>query len=187
MIPCRIKGLKRGWYIAGTSPIKKGGLSKRSIFLGARRRKKSVCNGILFPATEDNLMALDAREIGYTRTLIDSKDIEVLGGLPDNAMIYYYQVDPNQLTVPSKKYPIVQSYVDVCLEGCIDVDNRMENLDYNFTKEFIKTTSRWNKHWINDRLYPRRSVSESNENLIDTILSKTISRKILWKIKLETK
>jgi len=40
-----------------------------------------------------------------------------------------------------------------------------------FTQDFIRTTSGWNAHWVNDRIYPRRPfIYVPNSSAIDKAL-----------------
>jgi len=50
----------------------------------------------------------------------------------------------------------VQSYVDIFITGCLEMQERVTESGFNFVDQCILTTSGWSKHWVNDRLYPRR-------------------------------
>ena len=53
------------------------------------------------------------------------------------------------LSPPSRKWPILQTYVDVCLTGCLEYGE-------DYAIEFIKTTFLWPAFWLNDRQVARR-------------------------------
>jgi hypothetical protein len=55
---------------------------------------------------------------------------------------------PNEPGWPSEECPIVQSYVDVVLAGCLEVGE-------SFAAEFVRTTMNWGYPWIDDRSAPR--------------------------------
>lgn len=48
----------------------------------------------------------------------------------------------------SQQYPLVQSYADVILTGCLAIGT-------DFAIEFIETTQGWGQAWLNDRAQPR--------------------------------
>jgi hypothetical protein len=170
----RVKNIKRGWYFNIGSPDYK--ITKLWITLGAYKSKKSTCNGTLFPVTPEQLTIIDLRESGYIRTKLDINDITIIKGneIPKDSIIYYYAIDKKIINNPTKNYPILQSYVDLCMSGCISTDKLLENKNYEFTNEFVNTTKKWNKYkyWINDRIYPRRPfVYIPYAGIIDKILN----------------
>ncbi len=55
---------------------------------------------------------------------------------------------PNEPGWPSRESPIVQSYVDVVLAGCLEVGE-------SFAGEFVRTTTNWGYPWVDDRSTPR--------------------------------
>ena len=183
---CRISGIRRGWYAQNMNPnIVRGGLSKYPTFLGAYEKKSSTCNGTLFEVNTDELRELVQRESLYKQVLIDSSRITLLYGsaIPADAEVYYFAIPKSNVRMPTKERPIIQSYVDVCLNGFIKMDEKMGNTNYDQTREFIQTTKCWNKHWLNDRLIPyRASVFVNKRSLIDKILSTTIKKRILYQI-----
>ena len=77
---------------------------------------------------------------------------------------------------PAIDYPIVQSYVDMFIRGCIQVEEKYKIND--FAKDCIQSTGQWSEHWINDRIFPRRpSLYEPYAAKIDALLKKTLSEK----------
>jgi len=172
----RVNNIKRGWFFNVNNENK---ITKPWIALGVYQSEGFTCNGTLFPVTEEQLSNIDLRECGYARKILDKNNIELIKGLemPDNAIIYYYTLEESEVREPTDIYPILQSYVDLCMTGCILIDQMLENKNYEYTNEFVKTTYNWNeyKYWINDRVYPRRpTIYIQFANIIDKILSKTI-------------
>lgn len=53
------------------------------------------------------------------------------------------------LLSPSVKHPILQTYVDVCVSGCLEHGDE-------FAREFIQTTFKWSPYWLNEREMARR-------------------------------
>jgi len=87
----------------------------------------------------------------------------------------YVQQDPES---PSPDSPIVQSYVDIILRGCLSISQ-------DFAREFLLTTEGWRRahegggggdvYWVDDRhdpLYPRAvpEYSQKNGPAIDQLL-----------------
>jgi hypothetical protein len=50
----------------------------------------------------------------------------------------------------------VQFYVDIFMTGCLQLQDRVTDPDFDFVEQCIRTTDDWLEHWINDRIYPRR-------------------------------
>jgi hypothetical protein len=62
---------------------------------------------------------------------------------------------------PSGTYPIVQSYLDLCLRGCLELDARHPRPEGRpRVTEFLQDTVGWSEHWINDRVHARRPFVE---------------------------
>jgi hypothetical protein len=160
-LPVRINGVKRSWFATS--------LENPMASVGIEADPKSSCNGILFPIAQSELSNFDAREIGYDRAPLSLSQIDFLSNdinIVEDVWIYFAK----QTKYPSQKQPIVQSYIDVIIEGCLEV-----GLD--FTEEFIKTTTGWEYTWIEDRLFPKypRPLDNNNTHLqIDLIIQKFI-------------
>ena len=77
-------------------------------------------------------------------------------------------LDPAFVCEPSAPFPILQTYVDVCIAGCLEHDEK-------FAEMFVATTSGWSQYFLNDREVPRRPwvsslPAQQNWKQIDTIL-----------------
>ncbi len=172
--PIVVYGYERGWFAHVDVP----GLT--TTFLGCLQsadRGKSV-NGVIYKVTAEQLVTLDARESGYLRTEIDSSAIENLSDVDlSDATIHVYlsNLDPSKTPAPffpSVEAPIVQSYVDICLNGCLEIEELFPAArKYGFAANFIGNTIGWNRHWVNDRIYPRRPfIHCPNAYRIDRLL-----------------
>lgn len=163
--PARVKGFVRGWF--GRIPT----YTLSTTFLGCIGSEEyelgtlnSTVNGVFFKVNQTELIEMDKREIGYTRTKINNNKVDdFLGVLKSNDELWIYtnkfisSEDLVKNSTPNKKFPIVQSYVDICINGCFEIENQFKKAkDNNFLKEFISQTLFWNEHWVNDRIYPRR-------------------------------
>lgn len=165
----KIKNLKRGWYFHCDFTTNK--TLEPWTALCAYECENYTCNGTLFPVNKEQILLLDLRESGYIKKILNNENITIIkgSGVPKDSIVYYYSLEPTQIKTPNPTYPITQTYVDLCIEGCIQIDNLLENKDYEFTKEFISTTHDWkNKKFF----IPNRNIEQSNEHidLIDKIL-----------------
>lgn len=137
--PVRVAGLQRAWHV----------VAPRSGYtvVGVTPRREVSCNGVLMEIAPHELPRFDARERFYHRVIIPQQAITALSG--ENlsfATVWAYMTScPGE---PSDAYPLVQSYIDVILTGCLVIGA-------DFAAEFIQTTTGWSTAWLNDRIYPR--------------------------------
>ncbi len=189
MIPCRINGIKREWNFFQLPSISNN-LTKSCLFLGADITNDTnyTCNGSLIPLSESQIKIIDKRETGYIRKEIDKNNITLVGDqslfepFDQTKKIYFYSNNFNMSSSNNFDYPpIVQSYVDICMNGFISIDKKLKNLNYDFTNEFVNTTYGWdNSNWINDRICPRRPfVFVPNASIINSVLNNNLSQNIL--------
>jgi len=163
-IPVRISnkfGYKRCWnFQSPNAKLTALGIVKDD-------KNPSTINGVLFSVKKKDLNLFDKREEGYSRIQIPIHFLEPTSWccLPNyNCIIWTYV--PNNYNIPNKYYPILQSYIDVCINGAL-------NYGKKFVIEFLNTTYSWNKYWLNDRKLARRPwIHEKNYKLIDKLLSK---------------
>ncbi|WSF14815.1 gamma-glutamylcyclotransferase [Streptomyces sp. NBC_01353] len=179
-VPAMVRGISRGWYdrvdTASWSPT----------YLGTVPKKGATCNGVVFSVTPEELQAFARRESGYRLTRIPSGDISMLDGSnspPAGTVWYFANATQNY---PSEQFPIVQSYVDVCLDGCLETEDRYpEARKAQFAKEFIRTTTDWQTPWFNDRIYPWRPfVHVPRANDIDALIRDELGKDLFERIAL---
>jgi hypothetical protein len=145
--------------------------------LGLRRagpgESGMTINGVLYPVEGNDMSAFDAREKGYVRVEVPHQEMEAVSwqALPADGKIWVYVPDrpgkpPGvELPPPDAEYPLLQSYIDVVIEG---------GLEYgpDFAREIIETTEGWGKYWLNDRRLARRPwVFDSSYQLVDELLA----------------
>ena len=177
-IPARISpefGYRRVWnYKNPTSQMYALGLESC-----LDSTKASTINGVIFPVIEKDLHKFNERELNYSLKEIPKKMIETLSWIkiPEKSNIWTYipilnksksdyDSGSNSENTSRADYenPICQSYIDLCLEGCLKYGE-------DFATEFLDTTFSWNQDWINDRLIPRRPwIYQPLYNKIDTLL-----------------
>lgn len=119
------------------------------------------------------MAAFDAREQGYARVEIPRADIEAVSwrALPARGRIWVYVPDlagkvPGVGLPPTDaQFPMLQSYIDVVIEG---------GLQYGaeFAREIIATTKDWSRYWLNDRELARRPwVFDAQSAAVDKLLA----------------
>ncbi|WP_221076065.1 gamma-glutamylcyclotransferase family protein [Agarivorans aestuarii] len=138
----RLHGYQRYW-----SGLKSA--EDRSAVVITPDNKASV-NGVLIPFDESFLPELDKREEDYDRVLLDESQLDLLDALPQPAVRIYTYV-AKEYWHPQSNSPILQSYLDVCLRGCLAVNEQ-------YAREFLLSTNYWVSHWLDDRhqpIYPR--------------------------------
>lgn len=164
--PVEVKGFKRIWGIHGQN--------YKTTFLTVIKDKDSYLNAVYYPSADYEILGADEREIGYCRILISRNDLNPLGlsSMPEGKYWIYVR-DEDKISSPSIEYPIVQSYVDIFLDGCIQIGNTY--LLPKFLENCVVQTYGWPKEvgfWLNDRQFPRRPFRTPNAFYIDKILSK---------------
>ncbi len=168
--PIEVRGYRRGWFEKG-SPV---GFS--TTFLGVVQDPESRMNAVIYQVEPGELAGTDARERSYCREPVAAAGIRMLDAgfaAPANAQIWIYVSRGTGVALPSAQYPIVQSYVDIFLAGCLEQEQRFGVA--GFAQQCIATTTGWSEHWVNDRIYPRRPFAyQPRAREIDTLLSKEL-------------
>lgn len=168
--PVWVEHYQRGWFSKGLSD----GFS--ATYLGVIKSKHARFNGTIFNLPANSFKNFDAREKYYCRVLVTPRDIHLLTGkkLPQG-QFWIYELKPDLLAPPSAHYPIVESYVDIFLAGCLEIEEKYHLR--NFAAACVNTTSDWSAHWINDRIYPRRPMMyQPKAHRIDSLLRQQIPK-----------
>lgn len=179
--PAIVKDIERGWF------DQVGGVSYTTTYLGAVLANGSSCNGVIFPVSKQALDSYDQRETGYKREKIDQSKITMLdgsSGAPKGDIWFYANQHKN---LASKEVPIVQSYVDICLNGCLELEAAYPLAkEASFAEMFLRTCTNWSPWWVNDRIYPRRAfIYVPNASTIDGLIVKVLGKEIFSKIEIE--
>jgi len=144
-------------------------------------------NGVVAPVLDAaGMEALDAREIGYQRVAIPTEYTTPLGWpkLPDGSRVWMYvpygkddegdakappELEPGtNLEMASFHHPILQTYVDLCILGCLEYSEE-------YAIEFIHSTVGWDGPWLNDRQIPRRPwTNQPGYATVDNLLKRII-------------
>jgi hypothetical protein len=179
--PVVVKGIARGWFDQTDVP------SWSPTYLGGIADEDAECNGVIFHVTPAEFNSYTQRETGYRRTEIDPSQITMLDGslaAPDGDIWYFANT---RKRFPSAEHPIVQSYVDVCLNGCLEIEVMYPRaMQVNFAERFIRMTSNWGPPWINDRIYPWRPfVHVPRAWAIDELIRKVLGPEMFAQITLK--
>lgn len=179
--PASVAGIQRGWF------DQVGGVSLSTTYLGAVPDPNSTCNGVIFQVSQQQRDAFDQRETGYDRKPIDRNCITMLNGsksAPEGDIWFYAN---REKRFASPVCPIVQSYVDICLNGCLELEATYPMAkEAGFAETFLKTCSDWSKYWVNDRIYPRRAfIYVPNANKIDQLIQKVLGEEMFSSIEIE--
>lgn len=155
--PVVVRGIRRGWYFQYPPEL---GPTLSPTYVGAEDESGSDCNGVIFalPAHPSELAALSWREQSYELTKIDPTRIRIVEGdvsLSD-AEVWFYACTERRL--PNEIHPIVQSYVDECVVGCLEIEDEFPAAkQMSFARQFVESTDGWQAPWVNDRVSPWRS------------------------------
>lgn len=150
--PVKLLGYERSWAVMSPSL----GMSSVAVV----KNDSKACNGVLIEVAEDQFPLFDEREKGYQRSQIERHQLHPYREetLPDGT---YWVYHTEQVIHPCHMNPIVLSYVDVILSGCLEHGAA-------FTNDFLSLTKGWNAPLVNDRptpIYPRAQVELPTEHL----------------------
>ena len=166
--PVEIAGYRRSWSSRG-DPVGFG-----TTYLGVAADSRSSMNAVVYRVEANELAATDRREASYCRSGVSLASIKTLesGGFGiARGQVWIYVNRPDAIASPSAKYPIVQSYVDIFVSGCLEQEQRFDL--QGFARQCLASTGGWSEHWVNDRIYPRRPfIFQPKAHQIDALLAK---------------
>lgn len=159
-IPAVVNGLIRYWGKIDTSLT----ASPLVVDLG-----QGKVNGVLLEINATELAQFDTREKGYQRHLLTAGQIECTHALDHNDQIWVYI--KNEPEPPCHKAPVLQTYIDTVLEGCLEISD-------SFARFFVEHTIGWHHPIENDRHQPRyinyAGVKSHRLQQIDQLLSSVV-------------
>jgi hypothetical protein len=170
--PARVTGYQRGWFHQFANNV-----GSTCTYLGAVQLPGRTINGVVYAVSD--IEATKQRETGYTAIALKKEELAMLDGggpldIGAGLSVYIFVSNPESISKtkePTPSIPMVQSYVDICINGCLELEALYRGVKDSFTQEFIRTTSGWNANWVNDRLYPRRPfIYAPNASAIDKAL-----------------
>ena len=179
--PVEVRGYRRGWFARVVT------VGYGTTFLGVRPDREGHLNAVIYQIDPSELAATDKREMSYCRTGVETADITALQPQfpPDtDGQTWIYVGMPQNFATPDSRYPIVQSYVDIFVSGCMEQEQRFDLKD--FARECLSTTTDWSGNWVNDRIYPRRPfIYQPKARQIDDLLAEQL-RQYFSRIKMES-
>ncbi|MDW6093686.1 gamma-glutamylcyclotransferase family protein [Vibrio rhizosphaerae] len=105
-----------------------------------------IVNGVLLHVSPKELAQFDQRERGYHRIQLTLTNIET--ELPLTAQDAVWVYVKNEPMLPSHESPILQTYIDTVLTGCLEVSEAFADL-------FVQHTNGWEHPLENDRHAPK--------------------------------
>ena len=136
--------------------------------VGLRRApdEATEISGVLFEAgVGEALRRFDERETGYERVELDPSLVTVLNkheaataalGQHDGAARHrFWTYVPMETNAASEEHPICQTYVDVCLLGCLERGGSATE-GRQLAVRWVLTTGGWSRYWLNDAPMSRR-------------------------------
>jgi len=152
----KVSGLRRGWYLHRCNMS----------MIAAYENKKSKCNGIIYKLSKEEFEVISNIYYGYKYISLKWEDVET--DIQDKSIsVGCYVIDKSMIDSPDSKYPIYQSVIDTTLMGCIDRGG------IEYAKEFVTSTSSWNKNWWK---------KEESYEIIDQVLKETLGEDLVKKI-----
>ena len=171
-LPVRVTGFQRAWNATGSQ------VGFSTTYLGVLAKQDAPMAAALYRVFEaSDIGATDDREAFYCRDAVKPDQVRMLDGsaTPRDGEIWIYVNKPDSVAPPSDRFPIVQSYVDIFINGCLELEARATKANETFSEECITTTDGWSEHWVNDRLYPRRPfIHQPNASKIDALLDRML-------------
>ena len=170
-VPVRVTGFERSWNTRGTLP----GFS--TTYLGVAEKSDATMVAALYRAQDTrDFETGDAREYVYCRVAVARDQLDMLDGSgpPPRGKFWIYLPIPESVRPADARFPIIQSYVDIFLSGCIELAKQVTDPDVDFVTQCVTTTKGWPMHWVNDRIYPRRPFHQPNATRIDTLLQRLL-------------
>ena len=150
-LPVLVTGFQRGWNTHGVYP---------TTYLGVQPSKSAKMAAAIYrDFLHEGKLRSDAREIDYCRVQVPPDALELLdaSSLPSPSQVWVYVNKPDTLAPPDDDNPIVQSYVDIFITGCLELQERVvADKKLDFVEACVRTTEGWSKYWVNDRPMPRR-------------------------------
>ncbi|OLQ89423.1 hypothetical protein BIY21_15245 [Vibrio ponticus] len=129
-------------------------------------RGDGLVNGVLLQVDDKQLVEFDRRERGYQRIKIEHDKLDSQLSLANGDSVWIYVTD--QAMPPCERSPIVQTYVDTVLAGCLEISEQ-------FAEQFVAHTIGWHHPRENDRHQPKygnlAGVTREHHPVIDKLLA----------------
>ncbi len=163
--PVIITGYERSWSVYGGPKT----------FLSVSEKQNATFNAVIYQLNQPKKVFLyDKREKSYCRKAVSQHQIQVYGTkLPDQKQIWIYSSSHPSHEYPTKDFPIFQSYLDIFISGCLQIEEKFNIKD--FTKNCIKSTKHWPTAWESGVIFPRHPASyEPYATQVDHLLREVL-------------
>ncbi|WP_260259733.1 gamma-glutamylcyclotransferase family protein [Vibrio intestinalis] len=131
---------------------------------------EGLVNGVLLQVGDQAIAEFDRRERGYQRISLPINQIDTEQPLNQSDNIWVYVTE--QPEPPCANSPIMQTYVDTVMVGCLEVSEA-------FAQQFVEHTIGWHHAQENDRHQPKygnlAGVTTNHQQLIDTLLKRLLA------------
>jgi len=175
VIPVHVKGYSRFWgsrvptvAVGGTFlALKKDPLASLDAVIFSLNNASDISN------YESTTLEKDA--LGFCRQKVLPAHVQLYAGGPldSHSEIWVYVSKADNLVPPDAAHPVSLSYVDIFLEGCLEIEQQYGLT--NFVENCINSTGEWTPFWVNDRIFPRRPFLYSPyAEKFDTALKKLV-------------
>jgi hypothetical protein len=160
--------------------------------LAANTKNGLGINGVLFKVLKSEIPNFDVREAGYSKICVPLKYLEfyqhtnptaiAVGDgssaitasmdtssslFHSNTNVWLYVPIPSQTMNADENHPLLQSYVDTVLQGCLEWGGEA------MAEQFIVSTDGWSTYYLNDTPSSRRPwLFRKQYATIDALLSK---------------
>ena len=155
-------GYRRCWCYRSSTGFTALGLKYYGAEHEDNRCGQNGIGGVLFLVpSAAALSAFDIREAGYRRisvpyeyfNIADSSDVLTTSSAKlaiSAGRIWTYIPEENRTADPDENFPLLQTYIDTCIRGCLEWGGTSS------VSEFLITTFGWNEFYLNDAPMSRR-------------------------------
>ena len=133
-------------------------------------------SGVIYKVSDAEFEATKLRESDYKPTRMPPSAIKMLDGSPAPPEGEFWYFASKTKKTATAEHPIVQSYVDICIDGCLEIEAIYPTArNAHFAEHFIRTCTDWKTPWMNDRIYPWRPfIYVPRASQIDALLRKVL-------------
>ena len=160
--PARLSGWRRCWRHTATRTV---------AFLTVIPDGQTEIDGLIASVPNADWAALDERERHYDRIALSMDEIPEAAAFD----LQIYQAKPAESAPPTVKHPILLSYLDVVVQGYLDV------FGASGVEAFFESTDGWDGPVLNDRTAPRygrHQVTTPEERDLTDALLRSLSAQV---------
>mmetsp|Transcript_9789 Transcript_9789/g.19862 ORF Transcript_9789/g.19862 Transcript_9789/m.19862 type:complete len:1268 (+) Transcript_9789:132-3935(+) len=178
-------GYRRQWSFRSSTGFTALGVGRSNSSSSNNSSEGSDINGVIFQVPTNDMPDFDRREVGYTKIRVPLEYVTIMDNhhhsehasssyheqanfaFTPNDNIWLYVPLPNYIHYADETHPLLQSYVDTVLQGCLEWGGP------TMAEQFILTTGGWSEYFLNDTPSSRRPwLFRKEYNTIDELLKK---------------